>query len=55
MPLQRKLSRSELEVERNLEQMRAMENNMVIKVGLSHSTPLSVDTESDLIKVMKQL
>ena len=50
-----KLSRSELEVERNLEQMRAMENNMVIKVGLSHSTPLSVDTELDLIKVMKQL
>ena len=50
-----KLSRSELEVERNLEQMRAMENNMVIKVGFSHSTPLSVDTELDLIKVMKQL
>ena len=50
-----KLSRSKLETERNLEQMRAMENNMEIKVGLSHSKPLSVDTELDLLKVMKQL
>ena len=29
-----KLPRSKLEIERNLEQMRAMENNMIIKVGL---------------------
>ena len=50
-----KLSRSKLEIERNLEQMRAMENNMVIKVGLSDSIPLSVDTEEDLIKVSKEM
>ena len=50
-----KLPRSQLEVERNLEQMRAMENNMVIKVGLSDSIPLSVDTEDDLIKVSKEM
>ena len=50
-----KLPRSQLEVERNLEQMRAMENNMVIKVGLSDSIPLSVDTEEDLIKVSKEM
>ena len=48
-----KLSRSKLEIERNLEQMRAMENNIDIKVGLSDSTPLGVDTESDLKKITK--
>ena len=50
-----RLPRSKLEVERNLEQMRAMENNMIIKVGLSDSVPLSVDTEEDLIKVSKKM
>ena len=49
-----KLPRSQLEVERNLEQMRALENNMVIKVGLSDSMP-SVDTEEDLVKVSKEM
>ncbi len=50
-----KFGRSELEIERNLEQMRAMQNNMVIKVGLSDSIPLSVDTEEDLAKVSKEM
>jgi len=50
-----KLSRSKLEIERNLEQMRAMENNIDIKVGLSDSTPLGVDTESDLKKITKAM
>ena len=50
-----KLARSKLEIERNLEQMRAIENNMVIKVGLANSMPLSVDTEEDLIKVKKNM
>ena len=50
-----KLSRSNLEIKRNLEQMRALENNLVIKVGLSDSPPLSVDTEDDLSKVTKQM
>tara|TARA_Y100000590_G_scaffold427535_1_gene537807 strand:- start:1271 stop:2008 length:738 start_codon:yes stop_codon:yes gene_type:complete len=49
------LSRSKLEIERNLEQMRAMENNFVIKVGLSNSAPLSVDTKEDLIKLKKEM
>ena len=35
--------------------MRAMENNLVIKVGLSDSTPLGVDTEEDLEKVTKEM
>ena len=50
-----KLPRSKLEIERNLEQMRAMENNMVVKVGLTNSMPLSVDTKEDLIKVKKEM
>ena len=50
-----KLSRSKLEIERNLEQMRAMENNITIKVGLSDSNPLGVDTEEDLIKVSQEM
>ena len=43
-----KLLRSKLEIERNLEQMRAMENNIKIKVAFSKSSPLGVDTEQDL-------
>jgi len=50
-----KLSRSKLEIERNLEQMRAMENNLIVKVGLCDSIPLGVDTEEDLIKVSKEM
>ena len=50
-----KLSRSKLEIERNLEQMRAMENNLIIKVALCNSNPLSVDTEQDLTKVRKEM
>ena len=50
-----KLARSQLEIKRNLEQLRALDNNMVIKVGLSDSTPLGVDTEEDLIKVSKEM
>tara|TARA_Y100001970_G_C14164897_1_gene820702 strand:+ start:49 stop:783 length:735 start_codon:yes stop_codon:yes gene_type:complete len=49
------LPRSKLELERNLEQMRAMENNMIVKVGLSNSLPLSVDTKEDLIEVSKKM
>jgi 3-deoxy-manno-octulosonate cytidylyltransferase (CMP-KDO synthetase) len=50
-----KFARSKLEIQRNLEQMRALENNLIIKVGLSDSLPLSVDTEEDLAKVSKEM
>ena len=50
-----KLSRSKLEIERNLEQMRAMENNMIIKVGLADFVPFSVDTKEDFLKVKKEM
>ena len=50
-----KLPRSKLEIERNLEQMRAMENNFKIKVGFCESTPLGVDTKEDLVKVSEEM
>ena len=50
-----KLSRSKLEIERKLEQMRAIENDIKIMVGLSDSSPLSVDTKEDLKKVIEEI
>jgi len=47
------LKRSELEVKRNLEQMRVLENKMKIYVGYTPSNPLSVDTKEDLEEVKK--
>ena len=47
------LKRSKLEIERNLEQMRALEDKMEIHVGYTSSNPLSVDTESDLEEVKR--
>ena len=47
------LKRSKLELERKLEQMRALENSMSIHVGYIKTSPLSVDTEGDLIKIKK--
>jgi len=45
------LKRSKLELERKLEQMRALENSMTIHVGYINSSPLSVDTKNDLKEV----
>jgi len=50
-----KLPRSKLEIARNLEQMRAMENNMLVKTGLVSGTPLGVDTQEDLEKIKKEM
>ena len=47
------LKSSKLEIERNLEQMRALENEMEINVGYVDSCPLSVDTKEDLKAVKK--
>jgi len=47
------LKRSKLEIDRNLEQMRAMEEKMKIYVGFAKSKPLSVDTEQDFLKIKK--
>ena len=32
-----------------------MENNLIVKVGLCDTKPLSVDTEEDLLKVSKEM
>ena len=47
------LKRTKKELDRNLEQLRAIENNMKVHVGNVFSSPLSVDTQEDLIKVQK--
>ena len=47
------MKRSKLELERKLEQLRAMENGMGIHVGYVDSSPLSVDTEKDLEEIKK--
>jgi len=47
------LKRSKLELERNLEQMRVLENNMKIHVGHIKSNPLGIDTEKDFLEVKK--
>ncbi len=47
------LERTKKELNRNLEQLRALENDMKIHVGYISSAPLSVDTEEDL-KNIKQ-
>ena len=47
------LERSKLELERKLEQLRALENDISIHVGYINSSPLSVDTKNDLIEVKK--
>ena len=47
------LKRSKLELNRKLEQLRAMENGMSIHVGYINSSPLSVDTEKDLVRIKK--
>ena len=45
------LNRTKNELDRNLEQLRALENNMKIHVGYTSTTPLSIDTEEDLKNV----
>ncbi len=47
------LKRSKLEIERKLEQLRALENQMNIEVGYIEDCPLSVDTEKDLEEIKK--
>ena len=48
-----RLKRSKLELERKLEQLRALENSMTIHVGYINSSPMSVDTKNDLLEVRK--
>ena len=45
------LEQSKNEKQRGLEQMRALDSGMKIKVALTNSKPFSVDTKEDLIKI----
>ena len=47
------LNRTKNELDRNLEQLRALENNMKIHVGYTPSPPLSIDTEEDLKNIQE--
>jgi 3-deoxy-manno-octulosonate cytidylyltransferase (CMP-KDO synthetase) len=47
------LKRNKLEIERKLEQLRALENQMKIEVSYIEDCPLSVDTEKDLEEIKK--
>ena len=50
-----KLSRTKNEIDRKLEQMRALDNNIEIKVALSKSLPLGIDTEEDFLLIKKSM
>ena len=47
------LSQSENEKKLNLEQLRALDNNIKIDVILSPNQPIGVDTEKDYIEIKK--
>ena len=46
-------NQSTSEVEHKLEQLRAIDNNIKINVGLAKSSPIGVDTEEDFIAIKK--
>ena len=48
-----KLSQSQNEIRYRLEQLRALDNNINIKVALAKSAPIGVDTEEDYIALKK--
>ena len=49
------LKRTQNEINRSLEQMRAIDNNISIHVALSGSLPLGVDTKEDFVAVKKSM
>ena len=49
------LSRTKNEIERKLEQMRALDNNIEIRVALSKSFTLGIDTKEDFLLIKKSM
>ena len=47
------LSQSKNEIENRLEQLRALDNNIEIKVALASSSPIGVDTKEDYLALKK--
>jgi len=47
------LKQSTNEIKNNLEQLRALDNNININVALAKSSPIGVDTEEDFVEIKK--
>ena len=47
------LNRSQNEINQKLEQLRALDNNIKIKVSLAKESPIGVDTEEDFVAIKK--
>ena len=47
------LKQSKNELKNNLEQLRALDNNMKINVSLAKESPLGVDTMEDFVAIKK--
>jgi len=47
------LRQTQNEISQNLEQLRAMENNITIDVILANSSPIGVDTNEDYLEIKK--
>ncbi len=47
------LRQTESEIKNKLEQLRALNNNIDINVGLANSSPVGVDTEEDFVAIKK--
>ena len=47
------LNQSRNEIENRLEQLRALDNNIIINVALANSSPIGVDTEEDYLALKK--
>ena len=48
-----KLKQSQNEIKNRLEQLRALDNNIIINVALAKSSPIGVDTEEDYLALKK--
>ena len=55
LPLQKfvSLNQSENEINNKLEQLRALDNNIKIKVSLAKDSPIGIDTEEDFVAIKK--
>ncbi len=49
------LSQSKNEIENKLEQLRALDNNIMINVSLAKSSPIGVDTKEDYLALKKNM
>ena len=47
------LNQTKNEIENQLEQLRALDNNITIMVGLAESSPIGVDTKADFLAIKK--